>query len=192
MTSGNDHHFLLGGQRSGKSRRAEGLAAAWLATPGREALLIATAFAGDTEMAERIAVHRRDRAERVPGLGTVEEPRDLAGALRANSRGNRLVVVDCLTLWLTNLLMPLQGPAIESAELPGLFEDLSAALAAAPGPVVLVSNEIGLGLSPLTREARRFVDKLGRLHQQVAALCSEVTLMVAGLPVPVKRKAASP
>ena len=192
MNPGNDHHFLLGGQRSGKSRRAEGLAAAWLAVPGREAVLIATAFAGDGEMAERIAVHRRDRAERGPGLGTVEEPRDLAGALRVHSAAHRLVVVDCLTLWLTNLLMPLHGPAIDPAGLAAAFDDLTGALASAPGPVVLVSNEIGLGLSPLTREARRFVDELGRLHQRVAAECSEVTLMVAGLPVAVKRKAGCP
>jgi adenosylcobinamide kinase/adenosylcobinamide-phosphate guanylyltransferase len=192
MNPGNDHHFLLGGQRSGKSRRAEGLAAAWLATPGHEAVLIATAFAGDAEMAERIAVHRRDRAERVPGLGTVEEPRDLAGALRAHSQGHRLVVVDCLTLWLTNLSMPLHGPAVDQAGLPALFDDVAAALVAAPGPVVLVSNEIGLGLSPLTREARRFVDELGRLHQLVATVCGEVTLMVAGLPVAVKRKSGNP
>ena len=188
MNPGNDHHFLLGGQRSGKSRRAEGLAADWLALPGREAVLIATAFAGDGEMAERIAWHRRDRAERVPGMGTMEEPRDLAGALRAHGAANRLVVIDCLTLWLTNLLMPLQGPAMDAAGLVAVFDDLAGALASAPGPVVLVSNEIGLGLSPLTREARRFVDELGRLHQQLAAVCSEVTLMVAGLPVPVKRK----
>ena len=192
MEPGNDHHFLLGGQRSGKSRRAEGLAAAWLAVPGREAVLIATALAGDGEMAERIAVHRRDRAERVPGLGTVEEPRDLAGALRAYSCANRLVVVDCLTLWLTNLLMPLHGQAVDSAGLLAAFDALADALAAAQGPVVLVSNEIGLGLSPLTREARRFVDELGRLHQRVAGVCSEVTLMVAGLPVPVKRTVQGP
>ena len=186
MNLNNHHHFVLGGQRSGKSRRAEGLAAAWLATPGREAVLVATAFAGDAEMAERIAVHRRDRAERVPGLGTVEEPRELAAAICAQSRAERMVVVDCLTLWLTNLLMPLHGPVADYAGLPALFSGLADALAAAPGPVVLVSNEIGLGLSPLTREARGFVDELGRLHQCMAAACGEVTLMVAGLPVPVK------
>jgi adenosylcobinamide kinase/adenosylcobinamide-phosphate guanylyltransferase len=185
----NDHHLVLGGQRSGKSRRAEQLAAAWLATPGREAALVATAFAGDAEMADRIARHRLDRAERVPGLATVEEPRALASAVRALAAPHRLVVVDCLTLWLTNLLMPLAGPAVDGDRLDAAIDDLSDVLRAAAGPVVLVSNEIGLGLSPLTREARRFVDELGRLHQRAADHCANVTLMVAGLEVPVKRRA---
>lgn len=184
----NDHHLVLGGQRSGKSRRAEQLAAAWLATPGHEAALVATAFAGDGEMAERIARHRLDRAERVPGLATVEEPRALASAVRALAAPHRLVVVDCLTLWLTNLLMPLSGSAVDGDRLDAAIDDLADVLRAAAGPVVVVSNEIGLGLSPMSREARRFVDELGRLHQRVAGHCASVTLMVAGLEVPVKRR----
>jgi len=183
------HHLVLGGQRSGKSRRAEALAAAWLDAPGREAVLVATASGGDAEMAERIATHRRDRAERVPGLATVEEPRALAAALRGCGAPQRLVIVDCLTLWLTNLLMPLTGAAVDPDTLTSAIDDLSLALRTSPGPVVLVSNEIGLGLTPLSREARRFVDELGRLHQRIAADCADVTLMVAGLEVPVKRRA---
>lgn len=187
MNASSRHHLLLGGQRSGKSRRAEGLAADWLDGGGREAVLVATARAGDAEMAERIAIHRRDRAARVPGLATVEEPVALADALRAASRPHRLVVVDCLTLWLTNLLMPLSGEPLDEASWLATVDHLALALRDAPGPVVLVSNEIGLGLSPLTREARRFVDELGRLHQRVAACCTDVTLMVAGLDLPVRR-----
>jgi len=180
------HEFILGGQRSGKSREAESRAAAWLAQPGHRAVLIATALAGDDEMRARIARHRADRAARVPGLASVEVPRDLGAAVRAHSAGQQLVVIDCLTLWLTNLLMPLQGAALSDAELAEVGRDLIDALQSAPGPLVIVSNEIGLGLAPLTSQARHFVDELGRLHQLVAASCERVTLMVAGIAVPVK------
>ncbi len=181
--------FILGGQKSGKSRTAEARAAAWLATPGRAAVLIATALAGDAEMAERIARHRRERAERVPGLITHEEPVELAAALARCSRPDTLVVIDCLTLWLTQLALPLVGPAASAGRLEAACAELCSSLRAAAGPVVLVSNEIGLGLAPLSPEARRFVDALGRLHQQVAAECQAVTLMVAGCEWPIKRGA---
>src|SRR5881392_4119496 len=108
------HELILGGQRSGKSRCAERRAAEWLATPGRSAVLLATAQAGDDEMRERIARHRADRGRRVPGLATDEVPLELASALRRHSAPQYLVVIDCLTLWLTNLLMPLHGDAITS------------------------------------------------------------------------------
>ncbi|MEY4754905.1 MAG: hypothetical protein RJA44_2580, partial [Pseudomonadota bacterium] len=110
------HELVLGGQKSGKSRCAELRAAAWLAQPGRSALLVATARAGDEEMAERIRRHQLDRAARVPGLATLEEPLALAAALQAHSRPERLLLVDCLTLWLTNWLMPLQPPADPAAQ----------------------------------------------------------------------------
>jgi adenosylcobinamide kinase/adenosylcobinamide-phosphate guanylyltransferase len=172
--------LILGGQKSGKSRAAESRAAAWLATPGHEALLVATAIAGDDEMAARIARHRLDRARRVPGLRTLEEPRALAPVLLAHGERHRLLIVDCLTLWLTNLLLPLDGPALGAAGVDAATDELIAALRASRGPVVLVSNEIGLGVSPLGAEARRFIDALGTLHQRVAAVCEPVTLMVAG------------
>jgi adenosylcobinamide kinase/adenosylcobinamide-phosphate guanylyltransferase len=176
--------FILGGQRSGKSRRAESLARQWLdGAPARQAVLIATGQPWDDEMRERIARHQRDRAERVPGMETVEEPIALADALRAGSTPHTLVVVDCLTLWLTNLLMPAAGEAVD-VEAPRLA--LCRAIAAAPGPVVLVGNEIGLGVIPLGREVRAFVDALGGLNQAVAAACQRVTLMVAGLPLTLK------
>lgn len=181
------HELILGGQRSGKSRCAEARAAAWLTPPGHAAVLLATALAGDDEMRARIARHRADRARRVAGLATIEVPRDLAAVLRAHSVPNRLVLVDCLSLWLTNLLMPMQGEALDDTALADARDALCDALAAASGPVVLVSNEIGLGITPLSHEARRFVDELGRLHQRVAAVCANVTWMVAGIEMPLKR-----
>jgi adenosylcobinamide kinase / adenosylcobinamide-phosphate guanylyltransferase len=184
------HELILGGQRSGKSRCAESRAAQWLARPGHCAVLLATALAGDDEMRARIARHRADRALRVPAMATLDVPRELARAVLAHAAPQRLVVVDCLTLWLTNLLMPMHGEPLADAALADARDALCDALAASAGPVLLVSNEIGLGVTPLTREARRFVDELGRLHQVVAAVCAEVTLMVAGIEVPVKRARA--
>jgi adenosylcobinamide kinase/adenosylcobinamide-phosphate guanylyltransferase len=176
--------LILGGQRSGKSRRAERLASEWLAAgPAHSAVMIATGQAWDEEMRDRIERHQRDRAERVPGMFTVEEPLALAEAVRAASAPHTLVVVDCLTLWLTNLLMPAQG-APTDPETPTLA--LCRAVEQAPGPVVLVSNEIGLGVIPMGREVRAYVDALGALNQRVAAVCKRVTLMAAGLPLSLK------
>jgi adenosylcobinamide kinase/adenosylcobinamide-phosphate guanylyltransferase len=183
------HELILGGQRSGKSRCAESRAAAWLARDARhDALLLATALGADDEMRARIERHRADRAERLPALACVEAPFALAEALRRHaSQPRRLVVVDCLTLWLTNLLMPAVGVPLDEAAWHREREALLDALRAAAAPVVLVSNEIGLGIAPLGASARRYVDELGRLHQKVAAECASVTLMVAGLEVAVKR-----
>ncbi len=179
--------FILGGQKSGKSRRAELMAQAWLqADPGHAAVLLATAQARDDEMRQRIERHQRDRAERVPGMTTREVGADLAQALRQLSRPGTLLVVDCLTLWLTQLLMPLDGPPQDAGP---PVADLCAALPDLAGPVVLVGNEIGLGVIPMGREVRAFVDALGRLNQDVAAVCDRVTLMAAGLPLTLKAPA---
>ena len=181
------NELILGGARSGKSRAAEARAAQWLAVPGREAVLVATALAGDGEMALRIARHQADRAARVPQLGCLElQGGDLAHAVSAKSTPQRMVLVDCLTLWLTQLLMPLHGVPATDAQRQQAVQALLDALAAAPGPVVLVSNEIGLGVLPLGAETRQFVDALGWLHQAVAAACGRVTLMVAGCALAVK------
>jgi adenosylcobinamide kinase/adenosylcobinamide-phosphate guanylyltransferase len=175
--------LVLGGQKSGKSRRAEALAAAWLArSPAHRAVYIATAQAWDEEMRERIARHRLDRAARVPGMETVEEPLELVRAIGAHSDPATLVVVDCLTLWLTARLLPMVGEA-QAAPDERLIAD---AVAAARGPLVLVSNEIGLGVIPLGQDTRTFVDALGRLNQQAALACERVTLMAAGLPLVLK------
>ena len=176
--------FILGGQKSGKSRGAELIAKQWLdATVAHRAVLVATGQAWDDEMRERIARHQRDRAVRVPGMLTVEEPLALAEVLQRHSAPQTLVVVDCLTLWLTNLLMPAQGAPLD-AELP--IRELCRAIEQAKGPVVLVGNEIGLGVIPMGREVRAFVDALGGLNQAVAAVCARVTLMAAGLPFTLK------
>ena len=185
--------LILGGQKSGKSRRAELLARDWLAqSPDHRAVLIATAQPWDDEMRERIARHQLDRAERVPGLATVEEPLALAQAIERHSQAHTLVVVDCLTLWLTNLLMPAEiAPSSEeNRPLAGTgiakTASLLIAIEQAKGPVMLVGNEIGLGVIPMGREVRAFVDALGRLNQDVAATCQRVTLMAAGLPLTLK------
>jgi adenosylcobinamide kinase / adenosylcobinamide-phosphate guanylyltransferase len=182
---GTRHELILGGARSGKSRTAEARAAAWLqGGDAREAVLVATALAADDEMAARIARHRADRAERVPQLATHEEAVDLAGALARLDSPQRLLVVDCLTLWLCQALLPPPGGAAVDAA--AAQAALLQALQRARSPVVLVSNEIGLGVLPMSREARACVDALGRLHQQVAAACARVTLMVAGIELCVK------
>ena len=201
--------FVLGGQKSGKSRRAETLACDWLAqSPGHKAVFIATAQPWDDEMRLRIARHQQDRAERLPGMLTVEEPLALAQALSQHSDSQTIVVVDCLTLWLTNRLMPHDvavdvgpNPCIEdtpgiesnieskdavSQQLKGYVAMLLIAIKDASGPVVLVGNEIGLGVIPMGRETRAFVDTLGRLNQDVASVCERVTFMAAGLPLMLK------
>ncbi|MBA3593615.1 MAG: bifunctional adenosylcobinamide kinase/adenosylcobinamide-phosphate guanylyltransferase [Polaromonas sp.] len=182
--------LILGGQRSGKSRRAEMLARQWLdAAPEHRALLIATAQPWDAEMRERIARHRQDRAERVPGMTTVEEPLNLAQAITQNSNAQTLIVVDCLTLWLTNLLMPAGSSQQNSLPAPEPQAQTAMVLIAiqnCTGPLVLVGNEIGLGVIPMGRETRDFVDALGRLNQEVAAACERVTFMAAGLPLTLK------
>jgi adenosylcobinamide kinase / adenosylcobinamide-phosphate guanylyltransferase len=188
------HELILGGARSGKSRCAEQRAADWLAVPGHSALLLATALAADAEMAARIARHRADRASRLPALPTLEVPRQLAAAVARHSAPERLLVVDCLTLWLTQLLMPPENQPPENQPPEGLpaadadaeQDALLQALLSACGPVILVSNEIGLGVMPMSAAARGAVDALGRLHQRVAAACERVTLMVAGIALPVK------
>jgi adenosylcobinamide kinase/adenosylcobinamide-phosphate guanylyltransferase len=181
------HELILGGAKSGKSRTAELRAKAWLdADPARSATLIATALPADAEMAERIRRHRVDRAARVGALATVEAPLELAAAIRAHAQPSRLLVVDCLTLWLTQCLMPPGGAALDEAGWLLRQASLLQALRESASPVVLVSNEIGLGVMPLGRETRAFLDALGLLHQQVAALCARVTLMVAGCELNVK------
>ena len=186
--------LILGGQKSGKSRRAELLARDWLAqSADHRAVLIATGQAWDEEMRERIARHQRDRAERVPGLQTVEEPHDVAAALTRLSTPHTLLVVDCLTLWLTRWTMPVGVEAMSFEQKQALALDWQAqaamfliAVRKSPGPVVLVGNEIGLGVIPMGREVRAFVDALGMLNQQVAQVCPRVTLMAAGLPLTLK------
>jgi adenosylcobinamide kinase/adenosylcobinamide-phosphate guanylyltransferase len=164
--------LILGGARSGKSALAARLAR----SSGLAVTLVATATASDAEMAERIARHR---AARPSTWRVVEEPIALAAALRAECAADRIVIVDCLTLWLSNLLLA-EAP-LESER--AAFLD---ALPALPGRVLLVANEVGLGIVPENALARRFRDEQGTLNQAVAALCERVILVAAGIPLAVK------
>jgi adenosylcobinamide kinase/adenosylcobinamide-phosphate guanylyltransferase len=165
--------LVLGGARSGKSRHAEGLVLGASPSP----VYIATAEAWDEEMRARVAEHRRRRTDR--GWTTVEEPLDLAGALAAHATDGAVVLVDCLTLWLTNQM-------VAERDVPAACDALLATLREVPGRVVLVSNEVGLGIVPENRMAREFRDHAGRLHQAIAAEADRVVLVVAGLPMVVK------
>ena len=164
--------FVLGGARSGKSRYAQARAEAL----GGELVFVATAQAFDAEMADRIARHRADRG---PRWSTLEAPLDLAAAIRSESRPGRVLLVDCLTLWTSNLLLGDRDIAAATAE-------LLAAMADAPGPLIFVANEVGLGIVPDNALARRFRDEAGRINQQVAANAGEVVFIAAGLPLKLK------
>jgi adenosylcobinamide kinase/adenosylcobinamide-phosphate guanylyltransferase len=163
--------FVLGGARSGKSAHAETLATAHPAPW----IYIATAQAYDDEMRERVALHR---ARRLDAWRTVEAPLDLVGALAAVPDG-RPVLIDCLTLWLTNHMLAEQDVETESRR-------LADALSRPRGPWFVVSNEVGLGIVPDNALARKFRDAAGRLNQAVAAVSGSVVFMVAGLPMRVK------
>ncbi len=189
--------LILGGQKSGKSRLAEDRARAWGAqSPAHRSVLIATGLAYDDEMQGRIARHQADRLSRLPGVQCVEEPVQLGAALRSASNPHTLVVIDCLMMWLTNLLMPVKADFLKQNEpLAGintaqyaieLIADLHSSLSKASGPVVIVSNEIGLGVIPMGREVRQFVDELGKLNQAMARQCERVTLMAAGCALTLK------
>ncbi len=164
--------LVVGGQRSGKSRYAETL----VAESGLAPVYLAIATAGDAEMAERIDTHRSRRGVT---WRTIEEPLDIAAVLARESRPGTVVLVECLTLWLSNLMGA--GRNIDIAT-----EGLIAALEQAAGPVVLVSNEVGAGIMPDNALARRYADALGVLNQRIAAVATRVVLVAAGQPLTLK------
>jgi adenosylcobinamide kinase / adenosylcobinamide-phosphate guanylyltransferase len=164
--------LVLGGARSGKSRYAECL----VEGAAGSGTYCATAEAGDAEMARRIAAHR---ARRGSFWRTIEEPLALAPVIAAAASPDRPLLIDCLTLWLSNLLLADRPIEAET-------EALCAALRLAAGPVVLVANEVGLGLVPETPLGRRFRDTAGRLNQEIAALADRVVFVAAGLPLVLK------
>lgn len=164
--------LITGGARSGKSTLAERLAT----ESGSEVVYIATAEAGDGEMSERVAMHRERRPSH---WQTVEQPLALVETIQAQQKDGRCLLVDCLTLWVTNLLLAERDIEAER-------EALCAALTAARGEVILVTNETGMGVVPMGELSRRFVDEAGWLNQAVAALADQVVLTVAGLPLTVK------
>ncbi len=168
---------LLGGARSGKSRRAEAMIEAGLAAGAyRGGIYLATAEGRDEEMRQRIDAHR---ARRGAGWTTVEEPLALAAALDTHSAVDTAILVDCLTLWLSNVMAAGRDPGQET-------DGLLAALAKAAGPVVLVGNEVGSGIVPMNKLARDFRDAAGLLNQRVAGAADAAALIVAGLPLALK------
>lgn len=164
--------FVLGGARSGKSSYAEKL----VEGSGLQPIYLATGRAFDTEMENRISIHRNSRGDE---WQTVEEPLDLVGALQIHAGHDRFVLVDCLTLWITNLMMAEKNIAAET-------KALVAALPLLSGQVVFVSNEVGLSIVPENRMAREFRDHAGFLHQAVASVADEVYFIAAGLPLKMK------
>jgi adenosylcobinamide kinase/adenosylcobinamide-phosphate guanylyltransferase len=181
--------LILGGARSGKSAHAEQLALA----SGKELVYIATAQAHDAEMASRIGQHRQRRDGNAGAHWiTVEEPLALGAALTQWCAPQRLVLVDCLTVWLSNLLFAeaRDYPAVGQIDPPACFAEQRAlflqGLAQAAGDVILVSNEVGMGIVPQGAVSRWFVDEAGRLNQAAAAACERALFIVAGLPVVLK------
>lgn len=180
------NELILGGARSGKSLLAEQRAKA----SGRPVIYLATAQAGDGEMTRRIAHHRQRRPA---DWGCVEETLHLSAKLQALARPDTCLLVDCLTLWLSNLLFAGRaasqaeaGQAVDCPLLRDETEALITALPQLPGQVILVSNEVGWGIVPMHPVSRLFADEQGRLNQRVAAVCEQVTLVAAGLPLALK------
>jgi adenosylcobinamide kinase/adenosylcobinamide-phosphate guanylyltransferase len=167
-------HLVLGGARSGKT--AYGLKLA--SNSGLEKCMVATAEAFDPEMKQRIALHRAERDET---WRVWEEPIDLTAVLDEIARPDRIVVVDCLTIWLSNLLLKEMDHASEVARLAAWVREK-------PFPLVLISNELGMGLVPETSLGRAFRDSHGRMNQTLAAACDQVTFVAAGLPLVLKSK----
>ena len=164
--------LILGGARSGKSRRAQQLAEAG----GGRLVFVATAEAIDAEMADRIARHRGDRGD---AWTTVEAPIDLADAVRRHAAPEAVLLIDCVTVWLGNLMH-------HGRDVPAAVDVLLAALAHAPGQIIVVSNEVGLAIVPETPLGRRFRDEAGMLNQRLAAAADRAELVVAGLVVALK------
>lgn len=162
--------LILGGVRSGKSRLAEQHAQ----SSGLPVTVLATAKAADAEMQRRIAEHRRRRPS---SWTTVEEPYALIRALREHAREEHCLLVDCLTLWITNLLCTGDDATLQQER-----DALVDALPRLPGHIILVSNESGMGVIPVGELTRRFCDEIGRLHQDLAQVCDRVILTFAGLP----------
>jgi len=166
--------LIIGGSRSGKSRLAEQRALACRLP----VTYIATATAGDGEMAARIAQHQ---SRRPSSWGLIEQPLHLASVLLQQAAPGKCLLVDCLTLWLTNLLC-----GNEAAQLEPERDAFLNILPSLPGHIILVSNEVGMGIVPMGELSRRFSDEAGWLNQSVATICDQVTLTVAGLPFPLK------
>jgi adenosylcobinamide kinase/adenosylcobinamide-phosphate guanylyltransferase len=179
------NHLILGGARSGKTGHAIALAKSLAAARNAEVTYVATAQPLDEEMQHRISLHR---AERPPSWHTLEAPANLAQALAATA-AESILVVDCMTLWLSNALLKDFHDDAPTAALPAWEAERAALLhwlGQRRGDVLLISNEVGAGIVPLSPVSRRFQDEQGRLNQALAALCEQVTLVVAGIAVVIK------
>ncbi len=170
-------HLVLGGAKSGKSRYAESLVSTAVNKFAGSAVYLATATAVDKEMRARIARHREDRTQASTAWKTIEEPIAISDHL-ADLDAQTTVLIDCLTLWLSNCLHQQCWPKQK--------ERLFAAIDSSDANLIFVSNEISMGVVPLGELTRQYVDEIGLLHQQLAAHCNQVTLMVAGLPTKLK------
>lgn len=170
--------FLTGGCRSGKSRQALELAEK---LAGDQQIFIATCMPFDEEMKQRVARHQKDRGK---NWITLEAPLELPEAIKENGSQGNVILVDCLTLWISNLLM--QAPETAESEIMGFIGELEQSLQTVQCPVFLVSNEVGTGIVPENRLARKFRDIIGLANQKVAACADEVIWMVAGIPVTLK------
>ena len=167
--------LVLGGVKSGKSRFAEQCAREWSERPGNretDVIYLATAESGDDEFSQRIARHKHQRSDT---WQTVEEPREIAKIIEEASGANKCLLVECLTLWMSNLLH-------DDRQLESRIDEFYQAVARYDGEIILVSNETGLGIMPVNALARRFGDEMGVVHQRLAGMCDRVVLTVAGLP----------
>lgn len=172
LASNANTHLVLGGARSGKSRFGEQIAK----DSGLEVIYVATAQAYDNEMVKRIEQHKLDRPDH---WQSIEEPVNLPQIIEDNSDSKNIILVDCLTLWLMNLLDA-------KLDIPREVDALLNALSKSSGAVVMVSNEITMGVVPMGEMSRQYVDELGRMHQRIAQQAHNVTLMVAGIPMAIK------
>ena len=172
LASNANTHLVLGGARSGKSRFGEQIAK----DSGLEVIYVATAQAYDNEMVKRIEQHKLDRPDH---WQSIEEPVNLPQIIEDNSHSKNIILVDCLTLWLMNLLDA-------KLDIPREVDALLNALSKSSGAVVMVSNEITMGVVPMGEMSRQYVDELGRMHQRIAQQAHNVTLMVAGIPMAIK------
>lgn len=177
MTSFDKSLLVMGGARSGKSRHAQAVAEGAAEADSTELVFIATAQAFDDEMVARIARHRADRSVI---WRTVEAPLELSEALRIEDRSGRVILVDCLTLWASNLLLG-------EHDIDAAIADLEKRIAAMTARIILVSNEVGFGIVPDNALARRFRDVAGTLNQRIARIVTQVDCVIAGLPQRIKR-----
>ncbi len=174
--------FVIGGCRSGKSSHALRLGESF---PGRRKIFVATCVPQDSEMRQRVHRHQQDRG---PHWSTLEVPVALAEGIAKEGPHADLMLIDCLTLWVSNLMLAYE----DQKPIDARVERLCAVLRNPPCPLILVSNEVGAGIVPENALARRFRDIVGWTNQQVAAACNQVIWMVAGLPVPIKPMAMNP